>query len=143
LGEVELNGVHEIQRAVQQRVSGLSPFSTEVFGAGAFPTAARPRTIWLGVREGEQAMVDLHAAIEKALRPLGFRGEGRRFRPHMTLGRVRGGGEGIAELGQLVKQHAHFAAGTMTTSEIVLFSSRLESAGPVYEVMARIPLSTG
>ena len=81
---------------------------------GAFPNAARPRTVWLGAGAGAEQMVTLHDRVEDPLAELGYREEHRQFQPHLTIGRVRGGGPGIAELGKLIQQHAQFAAGRMT-----------------------------
>jgi 2'-5' RNA ligase len=60
---------------------------------------------------------------------LGFREEQRRFRPHLTLGRVRRSPEGVEELGQLILDQTEFAAGTMTVAEVLVYSSRLERTG--------------
>ena len=35
----------------------VEPFELEVRGAGAFPTAARPRTVWLGAGAGAEEML--------------------------------------------------------------------------------------
>jgi len=140
LGEVQTQEIPRVCDAVSVAVAELSSFEVEALGADAFPTAQRPRTLWLGVSRGEDEFVALHDRIESALAPLGYREEQRRFRPHMTLGRVRHSPYGIAELGRLVTEHATFAAGEMTVSEVVVFSSRLERQGPVYEVLGRAPL---
>ncbi len=89
LGDVQLEEVPQICRAMDRAVAELPPFDLEVRGAGAFPDAARPRTVWLGVGRGSEEMIALHAALEEALAEVGYRPEGRRYRPHLTLGRVR------------------------------------------------------
>ena len=43
-------------------------------------------------------MIALHDRIEAELAKLGYRPEGRRFRPHLTIGRVRSSPAGIDEL---------------------------------------------
>ena len=55
---------------------------------GAFPTVERPRVIWVGC-EGVPPLELLQHRLELGMEPLGFPIEGRAFRPHLTLGRVK------------------------------------------------------
>lgn len=139
LGDVDLLDIPPVSAAVTEAVADLPPFEIEVRGAGAFPNAARPRTIWLGVNQGQGEMVELHDRVEHALSGMGFRRELRRFRPHLTIGRVRGA-QAIGELGELVSQHADFSGGISSVDELVVMSSELEREGPVYEPLAIAPL---
>lgn len=139
LGDVDLLDIPPVSAAVTEAVADVPPFEIEVRGAGAFPNAARPRTIWLGVHQGQEQMVELHDRVERALSGMGFRRELRRFRPHLTIGRVRGT-QAIGELGELVSQHADFSGGISSVDELVVMSSELERDGPVYEPLAIAPL---
>ena len=135
LGDVHQQDILAVCRAVQQGAAELAPFDLELRGAGAFPNAARPRTVWLGGKTGVQEMIVLHDRIETPLAKLGYREEHRQFQTHLTIGRVRGGGPGIAELGTLLQQQADFLAGRMTVGKVTVFSSTLTSAGPIYEAL--------
>ncbi|HEX5442368.1 MAG TPA: RNA 2',3'-cyclic phosphodiesterase [Pirellulales bacterium] len=139
LGDVDLRDVAPLYEAVKSATAELPPFEIEVRGAGAFPTAARPRTLWLGVGRGGEELVALHDAVDQALDGLGYRREQRRFRPHLTIGRVRGGHD-LDALGQLVTQHADFAGGVSSIDEVVVMSSDLTPDGPDYEPLAVAPL---
>lgn len=143
LGDVPGQEIPRVCEAVEQGAGEVVPFELELRGAGAFPSAGRPRTLWLGAGDGEEKMVDLHQHVEAALRKLGFRKEHRRFHAHLTLGRVRRGGLGVAELGQLVGQNADFLAGRVTVSGVVVFSSQLDRTGPAYEALSRAKLGLG
>jgi 2'-5' RNA ligase len=140
LDEVPLAEIAELCQTIERAVADIEPFEMEVRGAGAFPNAARPRTLWLGAADGQQPMIALHGKVEGALAKLGFRKEGRRFQPHLTIGRVRQTGPGVAELGELVWRYADFEAGRLKVREVVVFSSQLESAGPVYTALGRARL---
>ena len=126
--------------AVRQGAAEVAPFELEVCGAGAFPNNRRPRTLWLGVGTGQEEMVTLHDKVEEPLRKLGFRPEHRRHQPHLTIGRIRRGGPGVAELGQLLEQHADYIAGRVKVSQVVVFSSQLDRGGPTYEALSRAKL---
>jgi RNA 2',3'-cyclic 3'-phosphodiesterase len=142
LGEVSEREIAHVCRAVERGAAQVEPFEIEVRGAGAFPNAARPRTVWLGAGAGAEQMVVLHDRIEVPLAELGYRQEHRRFQSHLTIGRVRGGGPGIAELGRLLQQHAQFVAGRMTVDKATVFASTLTPAGPIYEVLGTAPLGS-
>jgi 2'-5' RNA ligase len=143
LDEVRWNEIADVTRAVQQAAQSAQPFELEIRGAGAFPSPGRPRTLWLGTAVGSEPLAALHAALEKALKPLGFPKEHRRFAAHLTLGRVRDAGPGAHDLGPLIKQHADFSAGRFTVEELVVFSSELTPQGPIYEAIGRAELKGG
>jgi 2'-5' RNA ligase len=140
LGEVDLIDIPAVCDAVNGAVVDLPPFEIVVSGAGAFPASGRPRTIWLGVSQGSDELIELHDRVERALAKLGFRQENRRFRPHLTLGRVRGDRD-LRELGQLVVEHADYVGGVASVDEVVVFSSELEADGPIHEPLAVAPLN--
>ncbi|MEN6451611.1 MAG: RNA 2',3'-cyclic phosphodiesterase [Thermoguttaceae bacterium] len=140
LGEVHDRDILDVCRAVKRGTAGLEPFPLELRGAGAFPAAARPRTVWLGAGEGADQMVVLHDRIEANLAELGYREEHRRFQTHLTLGRVRGAGASIVDLGRLIQQQADFAAGQMTVDKVTIFSSTLTREGPIYDVVGTATL---
>ena len=140
LGEVSAREIGRVCGAVERGAAAVEPFEFELRGAGAFPNAGRPRTLWLGAGKGEQEMVALHDRVEAALVTLGFRKEHRRFRPHLTIGRVRRGGPGVAELGLLVEQLADFDAGRLSVRQATVFSSQLTPHGPIHEALGRAKL---
>ena len=135
LGDVHQREIFEVCKAVSDGAAQVRQFDLEVRGAGAFPNAARPRTVWLGAGEGAEPMIDLHDRIEAALAKLGYRKEHRRFQPHLTIGRVRGAGPGIAELGKRLQQHAETPIGRMTVQKATVFCSTLTADGPMYEAL--------
>lgn len=56
---------------------------------GAFPNPRRARVVWAAVLGDTAALAELQRAVLAVTRPLGFPPEERRFRAHLTLGRVR------------------------------------------------------
>jgi len=140
LGDVDVREIHHVCQAVTLAVAELAPFSLEVRGAGAFPNLHRPRTIWLGVREGAEAMTELARRVESELAKLGFPKEGRPFQAHLTIGRIRHGGPELADLGRLVQQHAEQEIGDTSVDELVVFSSELTRSGPIYEPLGHASL---
>jgi 2'-5' RNA ligase len=142
LGDVKADEIAEVCGAVEKAVADVTPFPLELRGAGAFPNVHRPQTIWLGAGEGDDRMAEVAERIDTVLEPFRFRRETRRYRTHLTLGRLRreGGGAGLAELGRLLEQLADYEAGRMPVEELVVFSSELTRSGPIYEAMGRAAL---
>ncbi|MBN2475171.1 MAG: RNA 2',3'-cyclic phosphodiesterase [Pirellulales bacterium] len=140
LGEVPSKEIARVCEAAKRGAAEVEPFELVVCGVGAFPNARRPRTVWVGAGSGEAAMIALHKQIETPLAKLGYRKEHRRFHPHLTIGRVRGGGLGVAELGQRIEQNADFEAGRIQVAQVIVFSSQLDRSGPTYEALGRAKL---
>ena len=140
LGNLDMLDIPPVCEAVKRAVEPLAGFDIEAKGAGAFPDVRRPRTVWIGTGRGSDQMIVLHDAIDFELAKLGYRGENRRFRPHLTIGRVRQSPEGIDELGRLIEQHADFDGGVALVDEVVVFSSELSAGGPTYEPLCHAEL---
>ena len=60
----------------------------ELAGAGAFPSLQAPRVLWAGVL-CSKALAELAARIDEACAELGVPLEERKYKPHVTLARVR------------------------------------------------------
>ena len=143
LGDVDVNQTHAVCKAVSKAAEDIAPFELQALGAGAFPDAARPRTIWIGAGQGRSRMIALQAAVEESLAELSFARERRPYQPHLTLGRAQLRQGGLDELGTLIEQHAEFDAGENLVKEVVVFSSELTRNGPVYSVLGRAALGAG
>ncbi len=143
LGDVALKETARICEAVERAAAETEPFEFALAGAGAFPNPQRPRTVWIGGRceeENPEAMTLLHGKIESRLAKLGFRKDSRRFQPHLTIGRVRGGGSGMAELARLIQENAELPIGAASVREVVVFSSQLGGEGPAYHALGHAAL---
>jgi 2'-5' RNA ligase len=75
-------------RAVAAAASG--PIDLELGGAGTFPLHGRPRTLWIGIARGAEALAQLAAELEAALAVAGWDRDDRPFRAHLTLARSDG-----------------------------------------------------
>jgi 2'-5' RNA ligase len=71
--------------------ASLAP-ELELGPSGAFPSAARPSVLWIGVRErGIERLDELQAGVARACRGQGFRRDPRAWTPHVTVARMRHG----------------------------------------------------
>jgi 2'-5' RNA ligase len=88
LGEQPPEAVQPLVEALRGVAAVHGALALEIGGLGAFPSKRRPRVIWLGVAPDPKLEL-LHHDVEGACAALGYELEGRAFRPHLTLGRVR------------------------------------------------------
>jgi 2'-5' RNA ligase len=143
LGDTPETLLADVCRAVQKASAGIACFELRFGGAGAFPSLQRPQTLWLGVQSGLAEIMALQQSIDEALFQLRYPKEHRRFTPHLTLGRCRGGTpEQFAELRRIIEENAAFNGGVSIIEEVIVFESILErGTEPAYEVLSRTELT--
>jgi RNA 2',3'-cyclic 3'-phosphodiesterase len=132
LGEQPESVANMIEPAMQDVASAHRPFSMTLRHVGAFPNFRRARVVWMGV-EPDPRLELLHHDVELACARLGLGIEGRPFRPHVTLARVRdsAGEETMRPFARLAKG-VDFEREVMV-DEIVLMHSKPAPHGTTYE----------
>lgn len=137
LGEVADEREPAVTAALDSVCRGVRAFVLPMQGFGVFPSRRAPRIVWAGC-DAVPALELLQHGVEREMDALGFPLEGRPFRPHVTLGRVRGrpgAVEGLVErLDDLTFQHE------FTVETIDLMQSTLSSAGARYAVRHAVSL---
>jgi 2'-5' RNA ligase len=110
-----------------------------VGGIGAFPNFRRARVVWMGVNPDPRLEL-LHHDIEVAFEAVGCELEGRPFRPHLTLARVRDAlpVERMRELWRAAKRIRYSTEFIVRSVE--LMQSDLSSSGPRYTTLVSAPL---
>jgi 2'-5' RNA ligase len=88
LGDVPDDAESKLIEAADQVASRHRPMEMAIGEIGAFPNFRRARVVWIGV-EQETRLELLHHDLEIACERFGFEVEGRPFRPHITLARIR------------------------------------------------------
>ena len=140
LGNVSPGLIEEIKPAIERISSQTGPIRVEPAGCGAFPTIKSPRVIWVGVQGQIDQLGKLARRIEKEMIPLGFKPEDRPFKPHLTLGRVRGKLR-LQALQQILLAHRDFTAEPFDAAEVVLYKSDLRPDGARYSSLFKAPLA--
>jgi 2'-5' RNA ligase len=121
-GEVPDAKVAGTQRMVERRLAGHGPVELRLRGAGQFSR----RAVWLGV-DGEVP------ALRRLARAVTF--ERRPYRPHLTVGRLRGG----VDAAPAVESLAAYEGPAWVSTTVHLVRSRL-GPRPAYDDVAVFPL---
>ncbi len=125
--------------ALPEAARGVVPFRLTLAGLGTFPRSGPARVLWIGCREGREALEELARRVEAAFVAAGITPEERPFTAHLTLARAKDPCAG-REATALARGRAGLEAGAIDVHELVLFRSVLGSAGAEHTPMARARL---
>jgi len=128
IGEVDSSVCAAVEQALTPPLP-VPSFDLTIGTTGTFPPGRPPRVIWAGVTGGQEPLRTIEHQIRARLEAAGLRGERERYRPHLTLARVRHPAglravDLLAGLGAVVY-------GTVPVQAVTLFESRL-TAPPTY-----------
>jgi 2'-5' RNA ligase len=139
LGNADEAMVGAIGDAAARCTRGVGSIPLSVGGVGAFPDMRRPRVVWVGLGGQIGRLAELSGALEDACFELGFKKEGRPFRPHLTLGRVKD--RLSVEAIKRIEQSKDVILGDMVVDGIELIKSDLFPSGAVYTTLSHFPLT--
>lgn len=121
-----------LEAAADAIAAGVEPFEVRLAGGGAFPSLARPRSLWVGVDRGADLLGHLADQLTAAAGECGLVLDTRPFAPHLTVGRTDG-----VRLGPTAALTLAEAAEALdvrfTVDRIVLFRSILGGGPARYE----------
>jgi RNA 2',3'-cyclic 3'-phosphodiesterase len=112
-------------------------FDLHLDGLAAFG-GNKPRAVIASVAPN-QALSDLQAEQERLMRRIGLEPEPRKYTPHVTLARLRGGSS--LDVADYLSARGYFRTAPFHVAEFVLFSSRASTGGGPYVAEARYPLN--
>lgn len=135
LGEQPEAAVPPLAAAMDAVVLRHGAIQSSLGELGAFPNLRRPRVVWIGM-DPDPRLELLHHDLEVAADALGYATEGKAFRPHVTLARVkhRLPAETLRELTRAARRLSPRRFPTNVRS-IDLMRSVLRSEGAAYELV--------
>ncbi len=140
LGHVSPETLARVEAGLAEAVADQNPLALAFAGLGAFPSIERPRVVWAGVVEGDEALVTLQARIEVTLAGQEIPREERPFHPHLTLGRVREPRQ-ARPLVSALRTREKVPFGSQKVSAIHLMRSDLHPHGARYTIVRAFPLA--
>ena len=134
IGDVD----HAVARDAAAALDEIDRFGFELTLSGVDQFGNhKPHSIFAGVK-ANQALTELHAEHERAMKRIGLPPEGRNFRPHVTLARLRD--VAPRQVAEYLALRGYFRSPTFEVSRFVLFSSRDSVGGGPYRIEAADPL---
>lgn len=138
LGEISERDVPFLREKLTAVAANTPSFPLSVCGVGAFPKSGDPKVLWVGLKRST-ALMALASAVKEATGS----NDGKRFSPHLTMGRVK-----YAEAKQrkfleqfFQAEHRHF--GRMNVDRFLLMQSDLSGKAPVYTAISQFELKDG
>jgi 2'-5' RNA ligase len=138
-GNIEESKIDSVVEAIKGPLRNAEPFDLNIRGTGAFPGLKNPRIIWIGLFDGKGILIPLQREIDASLEKTGFQPEGRPFRPHLTLGRLKTN-RGKEELIRTIERYREEEIGEFRVEKVVLFKSDLTPSGPIYTRLREVGL---
>ena len=136
IGDVDHATANEVTDALD-RLANSEAFTIKLSHLGAFG-GDKPRALYAGV-ENNAVLQRLQAAQERVLQKLGLDPDGRKFVPHVSLARLRGGS--AEELARFMAFSGRFEPLEFAVERFVLYSSRDSVGGGPYRVEETYPLA--
>ena len=137
LGDIEEEIIEKVADVIAEATTGQPPFEIYIKGSGAFPNLKNPRVVWIGVEYLNKGLMHIQQALDGRLKALGFEPEEREFRPHLTLGRVKGT-KGKERLSSAVSGLKDIEIGSFTVDRVILYKSELKPTGAVYTKLREV-----
>lgn len=138
LGDVDEHKISGILSALQNVAPVFARFEYEVAGTGVFSSTRNPRVLWLGINESAGKLRNLAETVDRACGEFGFEPETRRFKPHLTIARIRDP-QSARVLAQVHTEN-EFGPIQCVCEELVLFESHLGRGGSNYAKLATAKL---
>ena len=139
-GDISREDVHNISKAVQNRVASELFLNLKVEKLGVFPDARKPRVLWCGITGDVEKLSRLQKQLDSDFAEIGFPTEDRPFRAHLTLGRIKDS-SALTGIREVLTKYSAFTAGEFTGRELALLQSELTPQGAVYTKLAVFPLA--
>lgn len=141
LGDIRESQRPEIESALENACATTAPFALASGQPGAFANWRKPNVFWVGVTGSKPdwaAMLHLQSAIETQLEAIGFPRENRRFKPHLTIGRVKNPHQTAAIVEHL--RAKSFPEIAIPVASVHLMKSELTRQGAIYFVLKSVNL---
>jgi RNA 2',3'-cyclic 3'-phosphodiesterase len=135
LGERPVGEIGELAQAVETAAALARPFEIET-AAPVWLPPRRPRALAIELIDRSGALGELQRDTVRLLCAVSGLPEPGRFRPHVTVARMRSGAMSSAQLPATPQIG-------LTVDELVLYRSRLDPEGARYEALASALLGVG
>ncbi len=136
-GEIKAEQVEKVKVLMAQTIKQFQTFSIVIRGISCFKKHALPSAVFFNI-ENAFELEDLAFSLKKGIAELGFQA-GKKFKPHLTIGRVKHLNDKQVFYTILEKFNGS-GKQIVSVSELIFYESVLKPEGPDYMVIDRFPL---
>ena len=136
LGEVRDSLIPQVCDVMMRTATEYEGFDFRIQGLGVFGRPAR--VVWAGCQVPPE-LIKLQTRLEDEFEEIGWDKEHRPFAGHLTLCRVKSAAAG-RRLAKAVETYTDEFIGSVSVDQLVLYESRLSTAGPEYNAVCTAPL---
>ena len=126
IGDVEMPVAREIASALEKVKT--PPFTLRLSGLDVFGNS-KPHSLYAGISRSD-ALIELQAEQERICQRVGLVPETRKFKPHVTIARIRGAK--TPDIAKYLSGVGGFESQSFSVGRFVLLSSRASSGGGPY-----------
>ncbi len=137
LGDTEADLIGTIEDKLNNILAEFTPINSEIKKFGMFKRKGIPAILMLELFTDKKLFV-LHDKIDEELSVLGFDKEKRKFKPHVTLLRIKGN-ENLEKLHSFLDYD--FGKNNFIINKISLMESELKSTGSTYKTIKSFELN--
>lgn len=128
-----------VEETIEKIAGALVPFRVTMRGLRAWPSAARPRLLEVGLGAEAELVEGLYRVFQLHLGRLGLSADPRPFQPGVRVGRVLTPSDPVA-LEALVRSFSETDFGGSYVRDLMLCRGSLGRRGPSWEVVRRFSL---
>ncbi|PIQ95832.1 MAG: RNA 2',3'-cyclic phosphodiesterase [Nitrospinae bacterium CG11_big_fil_rev_8_21_14_0_20_56_8] len=115
----------------------MPAFDVRCSDYGYFERGTKIKSVWAGI-ENNPTLMYLHDRVETATVKAGFERENRKYKPHITLARLKL--SRAEDVGQWIETHDTLGIPPFTVDQFILYRSHLAREGAMYEPLVVYPL---
>ena len=135
LGDTNAEQVGAAGRILEETVPGFASPEVVFRGLGLFRNLRDPRVLWIGMDPGK-ILPEFKSTLDRKITDLGFQSEDRKFKPHLTLARIKNiRNRDLLE--DLIHQFRDSLFQINRIEKLIYYESILRPEGPQY-----LPLKT-
>ena len=142
MGDVSVNKIPDVVKAVSGIVELTAPFDLKIGPIVTFPDERFPRVISIGFTGNLNPVTQMHQCVEATMANLGIVNEQRPFIPHLTIVRMRD--EASLDMGRsaikLVNKYWAGSGSDFQVNSVSLIKSNLSANGASYETIANFEM---
>lgn len=109
------------------------PVNMDITGIGFFPRMVNARVLMLKLREENNLLHTISSTINDKLFEVGIAKEEQKFKPHLTLCRIKS--SNLSEMREVAEKYQGSIMQNVSSIKVDMFESKLTKSGPIYTVL--------